>query len=75
MLRLDNGGEYIRKYFEEFYAKEGIKRESIVPYNPQHNEVVERKNRAIVEAARAMMYDQNIPNFFWEEACFTLVYI
>jgi transposase InsO family protein len=36
------------KEFIDFCAREGIERELIVPYNPQHNGVAERKNRAIV---------------------------
>jgi hypothetical protein len=39
------------------------------------NGVAERKNMAIVSAARAMLYDQNLPKFLWAEACSTAVYI
>ena len=71
----DNGGEYTGKAFKEFCAKAGIKKELVVPYNPQQNEVAERKNRAIVGVARAMLYDQDLPKFLWAEACSTTVYI
>jgi hypothetical protein len=46
-----------------------------VPYKPQQNGVVERKNRAIVGAARAMLYDQDLSKFLWAEACSTTTYI
>jgi transposase InsO family protein len=35
VLRLDNGGEYTSRDFSDFYIEAGIKREYIVPYNPQ----------------------------------------
>jgi transposase InsO family protein len=57
-MRSDNGGEYTSKEFMDFCAGEGIRRELTVPYNPQQNGVVERKNRAIVGATRAMLHDQ-----------------
>jgi transposase InsO family protein len=41
VLRSDNGGEYTSKEFESFYKEAGIKRELIVPYNPQQNGVAE----------------------------------
>ena len=47
----------------------------IVPYTPQHNGVAERKNRSIVDAARAMLHDQSLPFFLWAEACSTVVYV
>jgi transposase InsO family protein len=73
--RSDNGGEYTSKEFMDFCAGEGIRRELIVPYNPQQNGVAERKNRAIVGAARSMLHDQGLPLFIWVEACYTVVYL
>jgi hypothetical protein len=75
VLRSDNGGEYTSKAFMDFCAGEGIRRELTVPYNPQQNGVAERKNRAIVGAARAMLHDQGLPLFLWAEACYTAVYL
>lgn len=56
-LRSDNGGEYVYNAFKELYAKEGIRRELIAPYNPQQYGIAERKYRSIVGAARAMLHD------------------
>jgi hypothetical protein len=75
VLRWDNGGEYTSKEFMDFCAGEGIRRELTVPYNPQQNGVAERKNRAIVGAARAMLHDQGLPLFLWAKACYTAVYL
>ena len=75
VLRSNNGGQYVNEDFTDFCVKEGIKREWTAPYNPEQNGVEERKNRTIVEAARAMLYDQDMPKFLWEEACNTTIYI
>lgn len=74
-LMSDNGGEYTFDSFKEFYKSVGIKREYIVPYNPHQNGVAERKNRTIIEAAKAMVHDQNIHISFWVEAANTTLYI
>jgi len=44
ILRSDNGREYISKEIIEFCKESGIKRELIVPYNPEQNGIVEQKN-------------------------------
>jgi hypothetical protein len=70
-LRSDNGGEYTSKEFEGFYKEAGIKRELIVPYNPQQNGVVDEKNQYIIGVAKAMIHDQCLPMFLWAKACNT----
>jgi transposase InsO family protein len=75
VLRSDNAGEYTSKDFVDYCATTGIKKELIVPYNPQQNGVVERKNRTIVGATRVMIHDQGLPLFLWAKASHTVVYI
>jgi hypothetical protein len=75
VLRFDNGGEYTSNDFKSFCTWVGIKRELIVPYNPQQNGVAERKNRVIIGAVKAMLHDQDLPMFLWAEACNTTIYI
>jgi hypothetical protein len=43
-LRFDNGGEYTSKELIAFCKAVEIRRELIVPHNPQQNGVAERKN-------------------------------
>ena len=74
-LRSDNGGDYISNEFKNFYGKEGIQRELIVPHNPQQNGVAERKNKTIVGVARVMLHDQGPPSHLWAEACNTVVFV
>ena len=62
-----NGGEYTCSAFDEFCRQKGIKRQLTVPYTPQQNGVSGRKNCYIVGATRAMLHDQSIPLFIWEE--------
>ena len=71
VLRSDNGGEYVDKEFVDFCASEGIRREFTVPYTPQQNGVVERKNGVV----RAMIHDQGLPLFLWVDACNMTMYL
>jgi len=57
VLRSDNGGEYTLGEFVDFCAKADIRREFTIPYYPQQNGVVERMNRSIAGAAKAMLHD------------------
>ena len=64
-FRSDNGGEFTSNEFKELCKDSRIKREFSTPYNPQQNGIVERKNRTIMEVARAMLHDQDIPMRLW----------
>jgi hypothetical protein len=44
-------------------------------YTPEQNGVAERKNGSIIEAARAMLEEKSMPEFYWAEAVRTAVYI
>jgi transposase InsO family protein len=74
-LRTDNRGEFESHQFDDFCKVVGIKRQLTVPYNPQRNGIVERKNRTICEATKAMMCDQDFPTSLWVEAMSIVVYI
>ena len=44
-------------------------------YMLEHNRVAEKKNRSIMEVARAMLEEKSLPKFYWVEAIWTAVYI
>ena len=74
-LRIDNGGEYTSNLFKEFCKETWIKRDYIIPYNPQQNAVAKRKNRTIIEVERTMILDLNLEFYLWAKASCTAVYI
>ena len=63
------------KDFDAFLASCGIKHQFIVPYTPQKNGVLERKNRFLMEMARCMVKSQLLPNCFWLEVVMCGAYI
>ena len=71
-LRTDNGGEYTSRRFEQYLKSEGIRHEKTVPKTPEQNEVSERLNRNLVESARSMLLDANLPKVYWAN---TAVYL
>jgi hypothetical protein len=75
VFRKDNGKEFEFHKYDDLCRASGIKRELAVPYNPQQNGVAERKNKTICEAARAMIYDQDLPLSLWAEVASTAVYL
>jgi transposase InsO family protein len=75
ILRSDNGGEYTSKEFVNFFKDVGIKRELTTPYNPQQNDVAERKNITILEAVKTMIHDQDLLMCLWAEATMAIVYV
>eukprot|EP00253_Pinus_taeda_P032341 PITA_32341 len=54
-LRTDNRGEFCSSAFSNFCDTHGIKRQLTTLDTPQQNNVVERRNRMVVEMARSML--------------------
>ncbi|GJY41293.1 putative ribonuclease H-like domain-containing protein [Tanacetum coccineum] len=68
VIRCDNETEFKNRVMNQFCEIKGIKREFSVARTPQQNRVAERKNMTLIEAARTMLADSNLPTTFWAEA-------
>lgn len=75
MLRSDNGTEYLTKEMQKILNESGIEHQLTCTYTPQQNGVAERANRTIVERAKCMLFDGNLPVKLWAEACHAAVYL
>nr|GFA96772.1 putative Gag-Pol polyprotein [Tanacetum cinerariifolium] len=75
VVRTDKGKKFLNKTLYAYFAFEGILHQTSVARTPEQNDVVERWNRTLVEAARTMLSAANVPLFFSAEAsattCFT----
>ncbi|GJR81409.1 retrovirus-related pol polyprotein from transposon TNT 1-94 [Tanacetum coccineum] len=67
-IHTDNGTEFIIKDLTEYYKRVGIFHQKTVLRTSQHNDVVERGNRTLVEAARTMLIFSKASMFLWAEA-------
>jgi transposase InsO family protein len=75
VIRSDNGGEYVNFNVQSYLKKQGIETQTTVAYSPQQNGIAERKNRTLMEAARAMLEDSKLHQKYWAEAVNTANYI
>nr|GEV84384.1 retrovirus-related Pol polyprotein from transposon TNT 1-94 [Tanacetum cinerariifolium] len=71
----DNGTEFVNQTLRKFYENVGTSHKTSVARTPQQNDIVEQRNRTLVEAARTMLIFSTAPLFFWVEAinkaCYT----
>ena len=74
-LRLDIGGEYCSKEFDNYYSEHGICREKTVPGTLKENGVSGRMNKRIMERERCMRLHASFPLQFWEDAVDTSIYL
>ncbi|GKF60920.1 putative ribonuclease H-like domain-containing protein [Tanacetum coccineum] len=63
-VRTDKGTEFLNKTLHAYFAKEGIRHETLTARTPEQNGVVKRRNRTLVEAARTMLSAIKVPLFF-----------
>nr|GEY55835.1 retrovirus-related Pol polyprotein from transposon TNT 1-94 [Tanacetum cinerariifolium] len=74
-IRTNNGTEFVNQTLRDYYEEVGIYHETSVARSLQQYEVVERRNRTLIEAACTMLIYTQAPLFLWAEAvataCFT----
>jgi IS30 family transposase len=68
VLRSDNGTEYTNIAFREYLSSQGIHHQTTCLYTPEQNEVVERKNRHLLEVARSTMISMNVSKYLLGQA-------
>lgn len=73
-FRTDRGTEFLNESMESYLKKEGIKMQHTVGYAAEQNGVAERKNRTLMEAARSMLTESDLPKCLWAEAVATAAY-
>jgi transposase InsO family protein len=55
VLHTDNGDEFTAAEFASYCEDEGVQCHYSAPYNPQQNDVVERRNQTVVGMTRALL--------------------
>lgn len=63
-IRSDRGGEHTGRNLIKFLESQGISVQLTTPYSLQQNGKAERKNRTLIEMARCMLRDANLPSLF-----------
>ncbi|XP_052620892.1 uncharacterized protein LOC111877473 [Lactuca sativa] len=61
----DNGSEFKKQEFEEFLTSKVIDQNFSSPYTPHQNDVVERRNCSLCEAAKTMLSFVNLPRHYF----------
>ncbi|KAM2852430.1 hypothetical protein PS2_028426 [Malus domestica] len=74
-LRSDRGGEYTSHKFNALCEDVGLEKQLTVAYSPQQNEIAKMKNMTIVEMAKSIMHEKNMPYTILGEAVNTSVYL
>ena len=67
-LRQDNAKEFLSEQFKMYCIDGGILKEKTIPETPQQNGLAERCNRTLLEMARCLLIDSDLPKMMWGAA-------
>ncbi|GKC94361.1 retrovirus-related pol polyprotein from transposon TNT 1-94 [Tanacetum coccineum] len=64
-VRTDKCTKFLNETLHAYFSPEGIEHQTSTARIPEHNGIVERRNRTLVKVARTMLSAAKIPLFFW----------
>lgn len=74
-IRTDNAPDLCAGPMLRFYQSKGIIHHRSCVGTPQQNGVVERKHRHLLETARALSFQSNLPSSFWGDIILCAAYL
>jgi transposase InsO family protein len=69
------GGEFTSVEFREHCIEQGVRRQTIAPYTPQQNGIVERHNQTVVGTTRCLLKAKSLPGWLWGHTVATSMYL
>ncbi|GJT87448.1 retrovirus-related pol polyprotein from transposon TNT 1-94 [Tanacetum coccineum] len=61
IVQTDKGTKFLNKILHAYFAQEGIEHQTSTAQTPEQNDIFERRNRILVEAARTMLSVAKVP--------------
>jgi hypothetical protein len=74
-IQPDNTREFFNSHINNFFKDLRVLQQSSCAYTPQQNGVVERKHRHLLNVARALHFQSNLPLNFWGDFVLTAAYL
>ena len=75
VVRSDNGTEFVNQTVSKLFAQNGIVHQTTCAYSPQQNGIVERRHRHLMNVARALRFQSNVPLTLWGDCVLTACYL
>ncbi|KAK3121549.1 hypothetical protein QOZ80_8BG0656020 [Eleusine coracana subsp. coracana] len=67
--------DMVQAEFARHCAEQGVERYFTVPYTPQQNGVMERRNQTVLATARALLKQRKVPALYWGEAVSMAIFL
>ena len=74
-IHSEHGIEFKNQNFENFCNENIIQHNFFAPRIPQQNDVIERKNKTLVDMAYTILCEENLAKYFWTKAINIAYYI